>query len=157
MDCEKFCRYICGAGMGKFVWSVTALCSQKLGLDIGADARFLSMLRGGFSGEQLENMYLDIISGGDFGAAQKPRMVAVPDDLGLISYLKTLNRQTSFKYPRASKIFVLLPFLWVGTVFGFLHNNRHLRKVKTIDILKSAEERGKLLKELELFRKKGKR
>ncbi len=157
MDCEKFCRYICSAGMGKFVWSVTAICSQKLGLDIGADAPFMSMLRCGVSGEQLEKMYLDIISGGDFGAAQKPRMVAVPDDLGLISYLKTLNRQTSFKYPRASKIFVLLPFLWVGTVFGFLHNNRHLRKVKTIDILKSAEERGKLLKELELFRKKGKR
>lgn len=157
MDNERFCRYICSAGIEKFVWAVTAICSQKMGLDIERYAPFMSMLKCGISGEQLEKMYLDIISGGDFGAAQKSRMVAVPGDLGLISYLKTLNRQTSFKYPRASKIFVLLPFLWVGTVVGFLQNNRHLRKVKTIDILKNAEERGKLLKELELFKKKGKR
>ena len=54
-------------------------------------------------------------------------------------------------FPKASKVFIIIPILWVITLVRFLINNKKVRKTTAKEIFKNAGERSRMAKDLEIF------
>ncbi len=87
----------------------------------------------------------------EFGSA-KNRMVALRGN-GVFDYVREFHHQMHLNFPKAGKIFLFWPVLWIITLVRFLRNNRKIRSVSGRELLENAGKRGKLVANMRLFEK----
>ena len=130
-----------------FVRILTAACVRYLGLR-KEQVEFLHPET--VSRSVIDEFIAEIFESEEFGKADKERMVAV-EGTGLGAYAKEFHHQMCLNYPKASRIFLIWPVLWICTLHQFLKNNRTLRKISSVAVLKKARKRGKLVEQMRLF------
>ncbi len=92
----------------------------------------------------------DVLKAEEFGRNDSNRM-AVVNGSGPWAYFKEFHHQTKLSFPKASKVFIIIPVLWVITLVRFLINNKKVRKTTAREIFKNAGQRSKMAGELEIF------
>lgn len=148
---ETYQRLVKGCGLEVFSQTITAACIAWLGLD----ARWVSFMYDEVptkekAKERSRDMMREVLDAEEFGRSTTDRMVMLRKG-GLAGYVIEFHHQTCLNFPRLSKVFVCWPVLWVIMLIKFQYNNRKVRNVSWRDILKNANERGKLIKDMKLF------
>lgn len=148
---EDFLQLACESGTAEFAKAVTAVCVEYLGLD-----RDKSPLPAGVSPDKaLTDEFLrDILDAGEFGYSQPERMVGMDGD-SFAAYVKEFHHQMHINFPKAGRVILLWPFLWLATLIRFLKNNRKLNRAPIAEIMKKAGKRGGLVRRLMPKQKKG--
>lgn len=138
-------------GLKKFSDIVTLTCVKHLGLKaelvdwMNIDNTYSSEIIDAFIGEVLES--------GEFGLEHSDRVIAVRGN-GVGAYWRAFHHQMRRSFPRASKCFLTWPVLWIITFFRFVNNNKKVRSVSTMSVIKSAGNRGNLIEKMSLFERK---
>ena len=132
-------------GLRGFSRTLTRACVRCLGLPEEQAAPLLE----GADKDLTEALMAEVLA---FGNAGGGRMVALRGS-SPGAYLLELHHQMRLNYPRSSRCPLLWPGLWLLTLLRFLRNNRVLRRVSLGSVLKSAGERGRLSREMDLFRR----
>jgi hypothetical protein len=136
----------------QFAAAITGVCMRHLGMGgEAADAFFALGSDEVRSDSYLERFFGDIVAAEEFGKSEKGRMVALQGH-GIPGYVRTFHHQMHLNFPRAGRVPLAWPWLWVVTLYRFLHNNRTLRNTSLASVLKSAGSRGRIAEELHLFR-----
>lgn len=152
LDTGLFKDYLSDLGLTGFCNAMTELCVRYLGLPEKAASLVMS---GHINPSALGDLMDDILSAGQFGKNDASRMLIMSDNhTGIGSYFYQLHRQMKHRFPKLHHIIPLWPVLWCITGVCFLWNNHFLRKTRTIDILQTAKQRKRLLRELHLYQKK---
>jgi hypothetical protein len=153
---ESYLKLVEESGLKGFSDMVTAVCVYRLGLDKKA-VRFMFEGREKTIKKQDLDLFLrEILDGGEFGKLENDRMVVLRGTR-LSDYFREFHHQMQLNYQKAGKIVIIWPALWLMTLFRFLKNNKKLRKIPTWKILRKAGKRSKLMEEMHLFRKTGRR
>lgn len=136
---------------GTFGFSVmmTRVCVKYLGLR-EKQVEFLMQAEPKDVCDLTEELMAEIFEAEEFGHSSKDRMVVLRGT-GLMDYAREFHHQMKLNYPKAGKIMVLYPVLWIMTLCGFLYRNRTLRKVSGRQILKKAKKRSQLTEQMRLF------
>lgn len=148
---ENFCKLAYDSGTAEFAKAVTAVCVNYLGL---------SPQKSPFPCDTLTEAALtdeflrDILDAGEFGYSEAERMVGM-DGSSFAAYVKEFHHQMHINFPKAGKVLLLWPALWIATLFRFLNNNRKLNRVPVSAIMKKAGDRGRLVKRLTSNKKDG--
>lgn len=100
------------------------------------------------------HLYEEVISAGRFGENDKNRIVNLKEQ-SLWGLFREFNHQTKNNFPRASKVVIFMPFLWLASLFIFLRNNIVVRKTSLRSVLKSSYKRSRLSEEMRLFERNG--
>ena len=146
-EVESLNGYLRDSGLMTLCSVVNACCVRWLGMD-AQTSRGLASLP--VQSEVAEAFLEDVLRNGEFGNADKVAMIA-PEKASIAGYAQTFHQQMRLNYPRASKVFVCWPALWLATLVTFVRNNAKVRHVKTSDVLRSAFRRGKAAEGLHLF------
>ena len=117
------------SGLVPFTEAITSLCCTYLGLEEEAFAWKLS------EQPDMTDFLKEIMAAEEFGEKDKNRMVVMQNS-GLWGYVREFHHQTHLNFPRAAKVFLLWPFLWVATLAKFLYNNKRLNRGSAGDILR---------------------
>ena len=102
--------------------------------------------------EKCEEFVDDVLEAEEFGRSNVNRM-AIMSDTSLIGYFKEFHHQMKLSFPKASKIFIIIPVLWIITLTRFLRNNKKVRNTTAREILKTSGKRSKMAKEFEIFKR----
>lgn len=150
---QTFLRLVQGSGTLGFAQMMTKVCVRYLGMK-EENMCFLFDVNGeSKSGEKVDwpgELMSEIFEAEEFGRSSSDRMVTLRGTK-LTDYIREFHHQMKLTYPKACKIIVLYPVLWVMTLCGFIHRNRTLRKVSGRQILKNAKKRGQLTEQMRLF------
>jgi len=150
-QCDIFLELVTGSGLKVFAQTVTAACIGYLGLEVdNVTFLFDGELSVDEAEELGESMICEVVEAEEFGRSSGDRMVMVRGS-GIGGYVREFHHQMCLNFPKAGKIFILWPYLWVYTLARFLNNNRKLRKVSSKAILSKAKQRSRLMKQLKLF------
>lgn len=150
---QTFLRLVQGSGTLGFAQMMTKVCVRYLGMkeenmcflfDVNGESK--SREKVDWPGELMS----EIFEAEEFGRSSSDRMVTLRGTK-LTDYIREFHHQMKLTYPKACKIIVLYPVLWVMTLCGFIHRNRTLRKVSGRQILKNAKKRGQLTEQMRLF------
>ncbi len=144
-DAQIYLELIDQAGLTRFSDLVTSVCVRKLGLS--SDAPLCGVL---FPEEDCERFMQDVLAGGEFGTAQAGRMVVMAHT-GPFGLVREFHRQMHGNFPKAGRVFLCWPVLWVMTLCRFLNNNRKVRGTGTARILRESRARSELVSKLRLF------
>lgn len=141
---NEFWKMVCESGMKEFAKAVTAICVRYLGLErekspVPAKERVEPEVR--------DALLRDILEAGEFGYSEAERMVGMDGD-SLMAYVREFHHQMHINFPKAGRIPVFWPVLWLATLVRFLNNNRKLKRAPVSSILKKAGKRGKLVRRL---------
>lgn len=151
-DCETYLKMINDSGVKKFSDTVTSVCIKYLGLNEN-NVGWMQLSDDARNGKQsayTDEFMNEVIRSEEFGKNSSDRVVAVRGT-GISAYFKELHHQMKNSFPRAGKCFLIWPLLWFITAFRFIRNNRKVRHVSTLKVLRSAKGRGKLVEQMELF------
>lgn len=131
---------------------VTSACVRTLGLSSrccllsvkGASTRLL--------GKSAVCAFMkEILEAEEFGRSERERMVVMRSS-GLWGYVREFHHQMGLNYPRAGRVVVIWPVLWLATLSRFIRNNRSVRGgISTREILKKADDRSRVMEEIRLF------
>ncbi len=147
VDVEQFRQWIHSLGLEYFLDVINWICTEYLGM---APPVF-----GALQAEPCQNLAEslldDVLAGGEFGSQDKSRIVVPSFKAGIRGFFLELHRQTKRHYPRASRIPVLLPLLWVMAALSFQINNLFRRRVSLRNVLKSSSSRNRLAQKLKVF------
>lgn len=148
---ERLNSYLEDAGLTRFLSVAIACCERWLGLmhERCAGLRLVEVDDG-----TIEKFMHDIISAGEFGNSMDTAL-AVPERASIGGFAREFHHQMLIRHPRASKAVLLWPALWANTLFQFVRNNRRLRHISTMEVLKTAAKRGKAIDGLRLFESEG--
>jgi hypothetical protein len=141
---ERYLRMVRDCGLEGFSDMVTAVCVRYLGL---APKKLAVAMP---AEQDMETFLREILDAGEFGRDEKDRMVALRGT-GPAAYVREFHHQMHLNYPRAGKVFLCWPFLWVFTLVRFLHNNRTIRHVSALALFRKAHKRSHLTKKMRLF------
>lgn len=144
-----FLRLTQESGTFGFAVMMTRVCVKYLGLR-EKQVEFLMQAEPKDVCDLTEELMAEIFEAEEFGHSSKDRMVVLRGT-GLIDYAREFHHQMKLNYPKAGKIMVLYPVLWIMTLCGFLYRNRTLRKVSGRHILKKAKKRSQLTEQMRLF------
>ena len=89
----------------------------------------------------------DILDAGEFGSSEPERMVGM-DGNSLAAYVKEFHHQMHINFPKAGRVILFWPALWLATLIRFLNNNKKLNRAPVSAIMKKAGKRGKLVRKL---------
>ncbi|MBR1854040.1 MAG: nucleotidyltransferase family protein [Lachnospiraceae bacterium] len=143
---EEYLGLVKECGIKKFSDLVSLTCVNGLGLP----AERIAFMKPD-TGLETELFLAELLSAEEFGKTSKDRMVALRGNSPW-DYVREFHHQMRLNYPRAGKCILFWPVLWFMTLVRFLINNRRIRKVSLGAVLKTAGQRGKLIKNLQLFR-----
>lgn len=144
---DEFWRLAKESGTVGFVRIMTEACVKYLGLK----RENVAFMLGNFDGRQLADDFMEeVFAAGEFGHNTPKRMVAMRGT-GIGAYVREFHHQMHLNYPKAGKILLFWPFLWVATLCRFLYNNRAVRGVRGRDIIKEAGKRSRLIDKMKLF------
>lgn len=144
---RQFLKMVRESGTEGFVRILTQSCVKYLGLK-RENVQF--MLEEPVKEDFVEDFYREVFQAGEFGRAKQNRMVAMRGT-GVKSYVMEFHHQMRLNYPKAGKVPVIWPVLWVFTLVRFLYNNHAVRKVSGREILKEAGRRSRLISKMRLF------
>lgn len=144
-----FLRLTQESGTFGFAVMMTRVCVKYLGLR-EKQVEFLMQAEPKGVCDLTEELMAEIFEAEEFGHSSKDRMVVLRGT-GLMDYAREFHHQMKLNYPKAGKIMVLYPVLWIMTLCGFLYRNRTLRKVSGRQILKKAKKRSQLTEQMRLF------
>lgn len=144
-----FFRLTQESGTFGFAVMMTRVCVKYLGLR-EKQVEFLMQAEPKDVCDLTEELMAEIFEAEEFGHSSKDRMVVLRGT-GLMDYAREFHHQMKLNYPKAGKIMVLYPVLWIMTLCGFLYRNRTLRKVSGRQILKKAKKRSQLTEQMRLF------
>lgn len=144
-----FLRLTQESGTFGFAVMMTRVCVKYLGLR-EKQVEFLMQAEPKDVCDLTEELMAEIFEAEEFGHSSKDRMVVLRGT-GLMDYAREFHHQMKLNYPKAGKIMVLYPVLWIMTLCGFLYRNRTLRKVSGRHILKKAKKRSQLTEQMRLF------
>lgn len=144
-----FLRLVRASRIEGFAIAITAVCIQYLGLASERVLFWKTQIQE-LPPEQVEALLDEIIEAGEFGALDDSRMVTMRGN-HLVDYVREFHHQTMLTYPKAGRFPILFPFLWIGMLCGFLYRNRTLRGVSSVQVLKNAGKRSKLVEKMKLF------
>lgn len=147
---QRFLELVQESGTGQFVRILTAVCVRFLGLSAEKAAFILTEP---VQEDMMAAFLQEVLDAGEFGKSEGDRMVAMRGT-GFAAYVQEFQHQMHLNYPRAGRIFVCWPVLWVLTLARFLLNNRRLHRASAWSILKKARRRSALTAQLQLFSKK---
>lgn len=148
---ELYLKLTKESGIKGFSDIVTMTCVRFLGLKY-ENVRFMLEDNIGLQESDVDRFIRDVLDAEEFGKSGKDRMVALRGT-NICDYIREFHHQTCLNFPKANRIFILLPGLWAVTLLRFLRNNRKLRHVSTRSILMNAHNRSKLIANLKLFKK----
>ncbi len=143
---NKCLEYVNELGLGVFTSLVTKVCVDYLGLERNKGSDFITS---DISDSLMERFLNEIFDSKDPSKADG-RMVAA-EGRSKVLLIKEFHHQMKCNYPRASKAVITWPVLWVMTFAVFLRNNKKVRHVKTLAVLRSASDRSNVFAEMELF------
>ena len=146
---QIFLRLTQESGTFGFAVMMTRVCVKYLGLR-EKQVEFLMQAEPKDVCDLTEELMAEIFEAEEFGHSSKDRMVVLRGT-GLMDYAREFHHQMKLNYPKAGKIMVLYPVLWIMTLCGFLYRNRTLRKVSGRQILKKAKKRSQLTEQMRLF------
>lgn len=132
-------------GITGFVRMINSVCCEYFGMRIPYGESIIQ------NKDTIEAFTKDLIDGEEFGRSDAKRMVVV-NGSGLSAYAKEFHHQMILNNPQLSKKVILWPYLWIKTLVIFIRNNRTIRKTKTMDIIKNAGLRGRMIKEMRIFK-----
>jgi hypothetical protein len=144
---QQYLSLIRDFGLVGFSEFVTAICTEEMGLKEGSVHPHLAK-----SKESYLFFLKDIFESGEFGDDDDSRMVLLRGT-GFFDYFREFHHQMRLHYPRASKIFLCWPVLWIMTLARFLKNNHTVRNTTMLEVLKSTKLRSVNTGEMELFRR----
>lgn len=144
-----FLRLTQESGTFGFAVMMTRVCVKYLGLR-EKQVEFLMQAEPKDVCDLTEELMAEIFEAEEFGHSSKDRMVVLRGT-GLMDYAREFHHQMKLNYPKAGKIMVFYPVLWIMTLCGFLYRNRTLRKVSGRQILKKAKKRSQLTEQMRLF------
>lgn len=150
VDAERFTGWVRMLGLEYFLDVLNRICMDRLGME----PPVFGMLQEEPCGELAERLLDDILAGGEFGTQDRNRIVVPSFKAGVKAYFLELHRQTKRHYPRASRIKLLLPLLWVMAAVSFQINNIFRRKISVIGVFKSSNSRNRLAQKLKVFEDK---
>ncbi len=133
-------------GLRGFSQTLTRACVRRLGLP---ETRAAMLLEGASDKDLTDALMAEVLA---YGSAGEGRMVALRGS-SPAAYLREFHHQMRLNHPRSGRCPLLWPGLWLLTLLRFLRNNRVLRRVSLGSVLKSAGERGRLSREMDLFRR----
>ena len=141
---NEFWKMACESGAAEFAKAITAICVRYLGLNPKK-----SPVPAEHPAEQevTDALLRDVLDAGEFGYSEAERMVGM-DGNSLTAYVREFHHQMHINFPKAGRIVVFWPVLWVATLVRFLRNNKKLNRAPISAIMKKAGERGKLVKRL---------
>ena len=118
----------------EFAKAVTAICVKYLGLQkekspIPPEEHIDTEIR--------DALLRDILDAGEFGYSETERMVGM-DGNSLTAYVREFHHQMHINYPRAGRMMLLWPMLWMATLLRFFINNRKLNRAPLSSIMKKA-------------------
>lgn len=136
------------SGLAGFSDMITSLCIFYLGLNKDK-AVFFSLMEPESSQEFMQ----EILEAEEFGRSSVERMVTLRGNT-IKDYIREFHHQMQLNFPKAGKIWLCWPVLWVVTLCRFLYNNRRVRKTSTWKIMRKAGQRSRKMKKIRLFDKK---
>lgn len=136
-----FRDFMTEAGLKSFATAVCGYCQKHLGLRQNPMSLYMNQYD-----ETMESQIEKAIEGGDFGHHGAEKM-AVPSKSLWATFITQVKRQ----YPDGWKKPVIRPFLCIRVGIGFIRNNRKIRHVSTMSVLKDAKNRGKEAGYLKVF------
>ena len=141
---RDFWEMACESGTAEFAKAITAICVRYLGLNPKK-----SPVPAEHPAEQdvTDELLRDILDAGEFGYSESERMVGMEGN-SLAAYVREFHHQMHINFPKAGRIAVFWPVLWVATLVRFLRNNKKLNRAPISAIMKKAGERGTLVKRL---------
>ena len=99
----------------------------------------------------VEEFMRETLDAEEFGKSSKNRMVVLRGTK-ISDYIREFHHQMRLNYPKAGKCFAAWPVLWPMTLLRFLKNNQKLRNTSTVNILREATRRSRLMRKVRLFR-----
>ena len=151
---SKFLRLVRESKTFGFAAMMTRVCVRYLGLQEEKMAFLLQesdTIKAEKRMDLIEELMAEIFEAEEFGHSGQDRMVTLRGTK-ITDYVREFHHQMKLTYPRAGRIVVLYPLLWVMTLCGFLYRNRTLRKVSGRQILQKAKKRSQITEQMRLFR-----
>lgn len=139
---KAFIKMAQDSGTEKFAKAVNSVCVEYLGL---LKAKCPFPYDNLTEKELTEEFLRDILDAGEFGYSESERMVGM-DGSSFISYIKEFHHQMHINFPKAGRVILLWPVLWIATLIRFLNNNKNFKRASISAIMKKAGDRGKLVK-----------
>lgn len=155
---NEYLEMVKESGLKTFSNMVTRACIKYLGLSreyVSWMNIYDDKLSREVEEKDTETFMEEIVFSEEFGRQNSERVVAVRGT-GVGAYFKELHHQMKNSFPKAGKCFLIWPILWFITAFRFVRNNRKVRGVSTLSVLKSAGGRGSLVEKMKLFEKESK-
>lgn len=146
-DAEKYLLMVKESGIKGFSDMVSLVCFRYLGLS--EEAKECLFVTGEYDGAAFME---EILSAEEFGKSASERMVALRGN-GIADYVREFHHQMHLNFPRCGRCFLLWPFLWTATLVKFLYNNRKVRKTSAFAVFKTAGQRGKIMKQMKLWKR----
>lgn len=147
VDGALLSRWVRRLGLDAFLDAINNICVRYLGMTLPS----FGWLRGREDRVTAEALLEDVFIGGEFGHLDRNRISVTSRRAGVKAYLLELHRQTKKRYPRASKIKVLLPVLWISAAVAFQFNNLFRRRISLRRVLATSNLRNRLAKRLHIF------
>lgn len=146
---KAFIKIAQDSGTEKFAKAVTSVCTEYLGLS-AEKAPFDKLI----AKELTDEFLRDILDAGEFGYSESARMVGM-DGNSPLAYIKEFHHQMHINFPKAGRVILFWPALWIATLCRFLNNNRKYKRASVSAIMKKAGNRGRLVKRLTSNKKDG--
>lgn len=147
VDVRQFSRWVKELGLDAFADTIDSICVRYFGMELPA----FGWLRGWEESEIAQELLEDVFHGGEFGHMDRDRISVTSRRAGVKAYLMELHRQTKKRFPRASRVKVLLPVLWVAAAAAFQFNNWFRRRISLRKVLETTKKRNKLAKRMHIF------
>ena len=104
-------------------------------------------------GEEDCMLFMDEVwESAEFGSEDENRMVMLKGT-GFKAYISEFHHQTCINFPRASRVFITWPVLWIYTLVRFIRNNRKVRNTSLRTVLSATSKRSRRISHLKLFEK----
>lgn len=146
-EIESFVQLTRACGVNGFLEVITGACVHYLGLE---EAKVPFYKTESPNKEIIEEFMKEIIEAEEFGKSGNDRMV-VMRGTSLIDYVREFHHQMCLNHPKAKTIVIIWPVLWIITLVLFLHNNRKIRQISTMAILRKTKSRSRNRKAMNLF------
>lgn len=164
-EIEAFLQYVADCCLTGFLNTITSVCVQYLGLRTDGSGSFsregdvLLYQRGQqpavfcrmVSQELCENFLQETLEAERYGKTQSDR-TAVLRGTHLSDYIREFHHQTVLSFPRASRMVITLPVLYIVVFIRFIYHNHTVRGQSLKAVLKKAKQRTRLVESMKLFK-----
>ncbi len=145
---RDFVKMASESGILGFASMVTAVCVEYLGLK-KENTAFVAYQD--CAKQDVRLFMKEILAAEEFGKSANDRMVVMRGN-SPADYMREFHHQMQLNNPKHANRVIMWPYLWVKTLVVFVHNNRNLRRVSTLEVMKKAHARSRIVKNMHIFR-----